>query len=116
MAFDAGATDKFPAYLPAGGASASPYSTLMGRPVVPVEACSTLGDVGDIILVDLSQYMALTKGNDIKTDVSMHLYFDQGMQAYRFTFRVAGQPWWGSTISPQFGTSTRSWAVALAAR
>lgn len=116
MAFDAGATDKFPAYLPAGGASASPYSTLMGRPVIPVEACSTLGDVGDIILTDLSQYMALTKGNDIKTDVSMHLYFDQGMQAYRFTFRVAGQPWWGSTITPQFGTSTRSWAVALAAR
>ena len=116
MAFDEGATDKFPVYLPAGGASASPYASLKGRPVIPVEACSTLGDLGDIILVDLSQYMALTKGTDIKTDVSMHLYFDQGLQAYRFTFRVAGQPWWGSSISPQNGSMTRSWAVTLAAR
>lgn len=116
MAFDPGATDKIPVYLPAGGLSASPYATLMGRPVIPVEACSTLGDLGDIFLTDLSQYMALTKGNDIKTDVSMHLYFDQGLQAYRFTFRVAGQPWWGSTITPQFGSATRSWCVTLEAR
>lgn len=116
MAFDPAATDKIPVYLPAGGASASPYATLMGRPVVPIEACSTLGDLGDIVLTDLSQYMTLTKGNDIKTDVSMHLYFDQGLQAFRFTFRVAGQPWWGSTITPQFGSATRSWAVTLEAR
>ncbi|KAF0102229.1 MAG: putative major capsid protein [Rhodospirillaceae bacterium] len=116
MAFDEGATDKYPVYLPANGAAGSPYATLMGRPVVPVEACSTLGDLGDIILTDLSQYMTLTKGSDIKTDVSMHLFFDQALTAFRFIFRVAGQPWWGSTLAPQHGTVTRSWAVTLAAR
>ena len=116
LAFDATASPKIPVYLPANGLAGSPYATLMGRPVVPVEACSTLGDVGDIMLVDLSQYAIMTKGQDIRTDVSMHLYFDQAVAAYRFIFRVTGMPWWGSTISPQFGTATRSWAVALAAR
>jgi HK97 family phage major capsid protein len=116
LAFLASASSPVPAYMPANGLSDSPFATLMGRPVVPVEACSTLGDVGDIMLVDFSQYMALTKGTDIRVDISMHLYFDQGLQAYRFTFRVAGQPWWGSTITPEFGSATRSWAVALETR
>ncbi|WP_289296236.1 phage major capsid protein [uncultured Reyranella sp.] len=113
MAFDPAATDKFPVYLPAGGLSASPYATLKGRPVIPVEACKTLGDAGDIILVDLSQYMALTKTGGIKSDASIHLYFDQNLTTFRFIFRMAGQPWWGSTISPQNGTMTRSWATYL---
>ena len=64
----------------------------------------------------MTQYMALTKGQDIKTDVSMHLFFDQAALAYRFIFRVTGQPWWGSSISPENGTTARSWAVALEAR
>lgn len=116
MAFDEAATDKFPVYLPANGAAGSPFATLMGRPVIPVEACSTIGDLGDIMLVDLSQYMSLTKGNDIQTDVSMHLFFDQALTAFRFIFRVAGQPWWNGSISPQYGTATRSWACILEAR
>ena len=84
--------------------------------MIPVEACPTLGDVGDIILTDLSQYMSVTKGQQIRTDVSMHLYFDQGLMAFRFIFRVAGQTMWGKAIAPQNGTLTRSWAVALAER
>jgi HK97 family phage major capsid protein len=85
----------------------------MGRPVVPVEAASTIGDKGDIALVDWSQYMGLTKGRDIQTDVSMHIYFDQDLTAFRFVLRVAGQPLWGSTITPENGSLTRSWAVVL---
>ncbi len=103
--------------MPAGGLSGSPYSTLFGRPVIPTMASSTLGDLGDIILVDLTQYMTLTKGTEIKTDVSMHLYFDQDLTAYRFVFRVAGQPWWNSSIVPENGAAnTLSWAVTLEAR
>ena len=41
------------AYLPPGGLSAKPYATLLGRPVLPVEWCHTLGTVGDIMLADL---------------------------------------------------------------
>jgi len=114
MAFDPSATSKVPVYLPANGVSGSPYATLFGRPVVPVTACSTLGDKGDIILADMSQYMALTKaGENIRTDVSMHLYFDQALQAFRFIFRVDGRPWWGSTITPENGTNTLSCFVTL---
>jgi len=102
-----------PLYVPVGGFSATPFSTLMGRPVVPVEAMSTLGDFGDIILADLSQYMTVTKGTDIKTDVSIHLYFDQDITAFRFVFRITGQPMWKNAVSPQFGNNTRSWAVAI---
>lgn len=116
LAFLSTAASPVPAYMPANGLSASPYATLMGRPVVPVAAASTLGDLGDIMLVDFTQYMAVTKGTDIRTDVSIHLYFDQDVSTYRFVFRIAGQPWWGSTITPENGTNTLSWAVALAAR
>lgn len=116
MAFSSTATSPVPAYMPAGGLSTAPYATLMGRPVVPVEAAKTLGDVGDIILVDLSQYMTLTKGGGVKTDVSMHLYFDQDLTAFRFVLRMTGMPAWGAAITPENGSLTRSWAVALAER
>jgi HK97 family phage major capsid protein len=116
MAFDPQATSKVPVYLPSGGLSASPYATLKGRPVVPIEACSTLGDVGDIILVDLMQYWMLTKAAGMRTDTSIHLYFDQALTTFRFIFRLNGQPAWKSTIAPENGTMTRSWAVTLGAR
>ena len=117
MAFDPDATSKVPAYLPPGGLSDSPYGRLKGRPVVPVEACSTLGTVGDIILVDMAQYWVLRKATQgIATETSIHLYFDQGLTAFRFTFRMNGQPAWRSAITPENGANTRSWAVTLATR
>ncbi|RWQ16100.1 phage major capsid protein [Mesorhizobium sp.] len=113
MAFDPAATSKVPVYLPAGGASASPYASLKGRPVVPMEACSTLGDKGDIILVDMKQYWALKKAAGIRTDTSIHLFFDQALTTFRFIFRLNGMPAWSSVITPENGNTTRSWAVTL---
>lgn len=84
----------WPVYLPPGGLSVSPYGTLMGRPVVPTEACSVLGDVGDIIFVDLTQYLTVTKTSGPRVDISMHLYFDYDALAFRFILRIGGQPWW----------------------
>jgi len=111
------AASSTPAYMPPGGVADSPYARLKGRPVVPIEACAALGDLGDIILVDLSQYWALTKAGGIQSDTSIHLYFDQALTAFRFIFRVNGQPAWSSTITRQNGSSNDlSWAVALQAR
>ena len=59
-------------YMPPGGLSSAPYATLMGRPVLPVEYCATLGTVGDIILADLSQWVSAVKGGGPKNAVSMH--------------------------------------------
>lgn len=111
-----GSGTAVPVYLPPGGLSNSPYGTLMGKPVIPTEACQTLGDAGDIILADLSKYMTATKTGGIRQDVSMHLWFDYDMLAFRFIMRVAGQPWWGSAITPKNGSLTRSCFVALEAR
>lgn len=113
MQFAPGSSTPVPVYLPANGVSGSPFATLMGRPVIPVQACSTLGDKGDIILTDLSQYFGLTKGQDIQTDVSMHFFFDQALMAFRFILRITGQPAWGSVITPENGVNTLSWAVTL---
>lgn len=105
-----------PVYIPAGGVSGSPFGSLLGRPVIPVQACKTVGDEGDIILADLSQYLILQKAGGVRTDVSMHLYFDYGQQAYRFVFRIAGQPWWNSTITPENGSATLAPFITLVAR
>jgi HK97 family phage major capsid protein len=105
-----------PVWMPANSVSGSPYSTLMGRPVIPVQAMPTVGDLGDIVLADLSQYLTVTKGQQIRTDVSIHLFFDYDVTAFRFVMRVGGQPWWNSTISPQNGSDTLGFFVALAER
>jgi len=103
-------------YMPPGGLSAQPYATLMGRPVLPVEYCATLGTVGDIILVDLSQWVAVTKSSGPQSDVSMHFYFDTDQQAFRMVFRIDAQPWWASALTPYKGTATQAPAVTLATR
>jgi len=104
-----------PAYLPPGGLSAAPYGTLLGRPVITSEAAPALGDVGDISFVDFSQYMSVVKAGGVKQDVSIHLFFDYDITAFRFVLRVGGMPWWNTPITRANGAS-RSPFVTLAAR
>lgn len=94
-----GGTVATPVYLPAGGASTAPFGTLFGRPIIPTEACKVLGDAGDVIFGDLRMYLTATKIGGIRSDVSIHIYFDQDVTAFRFIFRVGGQPWRNSTIT-----------------
>lgn len=116
MAFP-NAAGTVPAYMPANSLSNAPFGTLLGRPIVPVEACSGIGDLGDIIFVDLNQYWALTKAGGLRTDTSIHLYFDQSVTTFRFVFRLNGQPAWSTAITAQNGTSNaRGWAIILEAR
>jgi len=103
------------AYLPPGGLSAKPYATLLGRPVMPVEWCPTLGTVGDVILADLRHYVTITKGM-IEANMSIHVRFDYDESSFRFIFRVDGQPWWSAALTPFKGTSTQSCFVTLQTR
>lgn len=105
-----------PIYMPAGGLSQSPFATLYGRPIIPTEACPTLGDKGDIVFADLTQYMSVTKTGGVRTDVSMHLFFDYDALAYRFIIRIGGAPWWNSAIARASGSNTLSCFVTLAER
>lgn len=108
-------TAGMPVYLPPGGLSATPYATLMGRPVIPVEYCSTLGTVGDIILVDPTQYLMIDKGG-MESASSIHLRFDYGETAFRFTYRVDGRPLWSTALTPANGSNTLSPFIALQTR
>lgn len=105
-----------PAYLPPGGLSGSPYATLMGRPIISSEAMPALGDQGDLILADMSQYLSITKGGGIKQDVSIHVFFDYDVTAFRFVLRVGGQPWWNKAIARPNGQPSRGFFVALGPR
>ncbi len=90
--------------------------TLMGRPIVASEACSALGDEGDIILGDLQQYLLLMRTGGIKQNFSMHIWFDYGVSAFRFRFRVAGLPWLNAAVTPPYSSTTRADFVTLAER
>ena len=104
-----------PVYVPAGGLSEKPYGTLFGRPVISLEQCSALGEVGDIILADLNQYLLIDKGG-INAQSSIHVRFLYDENVFRFIYRVDGQPIWNKPLTPYKGTATQSPFVALAKR
>lgn len=109
-------TGGVPVYLPAGGASSSPYGALMGRPVVPCEQAAKLGDVGDIILADMSDYIGIDKGG-LETDTSIHLQFLYDEQVFRFRYRFNGCPYTNAVVQSYKNSShTISPYVAIAAR
>jgi len=105
-----------PIYLPQGSFADQPFARLMGLPVIPHQVAQPVGDLGDIMLVDLQQYMIATKAGGMRSEVSIHLWFDQSVTAFRFTMRIAGQPWWSRPTTALNGTFTQSPFVALAAR
>lgn len=101
---------------PSSGFKQAPNGLLLGRPIIMTDACKKLGDSGDIILANLSGYRAITKAGGPKLDRSMHLYFDQGIEAFRLVFRLDAQPRFSAPVTPPNSGSTRSHFVKLAAR
>lgn len=103
-----------PVFMPAGGISGQPYATLYGRPMIPLENCAALGDLGDIIFWDPKKYLTLTKqGQQVKQDVSMHLFFDWNMRAFRFGLRLGGESWWTRAFTRAKGANTLGATVVL---
>lgn len=108
-------TGGVPVWLPAGGASGNPYDTLLGLPVIPLEQASAPGDVGDIMLANLSDYIAIEKGG-LQTASSMHVRFLYDEMTFKFKVRINGQPKTRKALTPYKGSLTKSPYVALAAR
>jgi HK97 family phage major capsid protein len=104
-----------PVYLPPGGLRDTPFGNLLGMPVIPVEYCQTLGTVGDILLLDLDQYLLIDKGT-VNQAWSIHVRFLNDEQTFKITYRVDGQSAWTSALTPYKGTNTLSPFVALATR
>ena len=112
---------NYPIYLPMGsqvnGAiQSSPYGLLLGRPVIVSQHAKSFSAQGDVNLVDLSYYQAITKAGGVQTATSMHLYFDADATAFRTTFRLDGQSKISAAITPFNGSTTLSPFVTLQAR
>jgi len=93
----------------------APYWRLLkGRPVIIFEHSAALGDVGDIVLADFSQYLLADK--DPETATSIHVAFLTDETTFRFVYRVDGEPIWNAPLTPAKGSNTLSPFVTLAAR
>ena len=104
-----------PMFIPAGGMSATPAGTLLGRPIVPIEQAAALGTVGDIAFCDFSQYLAIRKGGT-QAASSIHVRFLYDESVFRFVLRFNGAPIPNSPLTPYKGTATVSPFIALATR
>lgn len=102
-------------WIPPGGISGSPYGSLYGRPVIPIEHAETVGTVGDITLLDLGMYWLARKGG-IQSASSIHVNFLTDETAFRFIMRVDGQPMLKSAITPYKGSGTLSSFITLDTR
>jgi HK97 family phage major capsid protein len=114
MSFTIG-TEGVPVYLPAGGASVTGYGTLFGRPVIPIEQAAALGDLGDIMLLDLNEYLLIDKGG-INAASSIHVRFLYDEAVFRFIYRVDGQPKRKKPLTPYKGANTLSPFITLESR
>ncbi len=108
-----GADDLGQVYQPAG-TGGSTFPLLYGRPMIAMEQAPALGDVGDISVADLSQYLLLDLG--LRSEMSIHVRFVEDEVAVRFIWRGDGAPGWKQPVLSANGSNTRSPFVTLEAR
>jgi len=87
---------------------------LLGKPVLFIEQAKALGTVGDLVLADPNEYLLIEK--QMQGVSSIHVKFLTDETAFRFTWRVDGQPAWKSALTPANGTDTVSPFITLATR
>ena len=101
-------------YIPVMSESDGQFRILT-RPVIFTEKTEPLGDQGDIVLADLSQYVVgLRKG--MSFDTSQHVYFTTDELAARLIERHDGQALWNEALTLEDGSTTVSPFVTLAER
>lgn len=105
-----------PAWLPSERPLAGkPQGTLAGLPLLFSEHAKTIGDEGDLMLMNPGGYASYRKAG-IRHDTSIHLYFDYDVEAFRWIVRIGGQPVLSAPVSPANGPNTKSHFITLAAR
>jgi HK97 family phage major capsid protein len=89
--------------------------TILGRPVIFTEYCSSVGTVGDVLLCNWGEYLV---GNlqGIELAESMHVRFTSNERAFRVSLRQGGAPWWRSTLTPKESSTTLSPFIGIATR
>lgn len=94
----------------------APGGALLGRPVIMTDTLQTLGDKNDIVLANMAGYQTATKAGGVQMSQSMHLWFDQDLEAFKLIFRMDGKPLLKAAVTPPNSSVTRSHFVNLAAR
>jgi HK97 family phage major capsid protein len=87
---------------------------LLGRPVLITEKLPALGNKGDVLFADFSQY-AVGLRKEVSLDKSAAVGWHTDQTGYRCMLRVDGRGTWDKAITPKNG-STLSWCVTLAER
>lgn len=89
--------------------------TLLGRPVIFDENMATLGDAGDIALINWKEYLEGQLGGE-QFDQSVHVRFVNNESAFRFVVYNDGAPWWKTVLTPKKSANTLSPFITLAER
>lgn len=88
---------------------------LFGRPAYANEYMKTLGDAGDILLGNWSQYLEGSY-QPLQSAESMHVRFAENERTFRFTMRNDGRCWWRAALTPAVSSTTLSPFVVITAR
>lgn len=88
---------------------------ILTRPVIFTEKTEKLGDQGDVILADFSQYVVGLR-SEMRFDTSIHVHFSTDELLARLIERHDGQPLWDSALTLEDGVNTVSPFVTLDAR
>jgi len=106
--------DNYIYLAPGSQLNQGPYALLLGRPVIPmIGSMKELGTEGDICFVDFSYYMSVLKSQGLNSAMSQHIYFDQQLSAFRFSFRIDGKCPFDAPISTQNGAYQMSAIITL---
>lgn len=106
-----------PVWLPPGNLTQAPNGLLFGKPVVEIEQAETLGTQGDIWFANMNEYVTITKASEgMRYDTSLHVRFLNDEMAFRWVFRINGQPTWKTALTPFKGSASMSPFVTLDTR
>ena len=89
--------------------------SILTWPVVFTEKTEVLGDQGDVVLADLSQYVIGLR-SEMRFDMSIHVHFSTDELLARLIERHDGQPLWSEALTLEDGSTEVSPFVVLAER
>jgi HK97 family phage major capsid protein len=87
------------------GGQGNPAFSLYGAPYIETEYSAALGTTGDIMLASLSQYQTINKGG-VQAASSIHVNFTSDETAFRFIYRIDGQPLWNAAVETFAASAT----------
>jgi len=102
-------------YWPALREAKTGGMTLLTRPIIWTEKLPLLGQKGDILLCDFSQYV-IGMRQQIRVESSNAPHFSEDIKDWRAVLRADGQPSWNQALTLKDGTTQVSPFVALAKR